>query len=133
MFLNIMCTPSQEESNRLNPFHAEPGIHKFGDTEFEWRSLLSTPCYGFSGPNACYSSTCKHNGLASKPKKSFAKGQFTAKSSSKFNFNGKKSTNCERGGDKKTYKRPLPLHLVVNAFDYGATNGYTEYHANFNG
>lgn len=36
-----------------------------GDCSFEWQTLLNTPCYGFNGPNACYSSTCKHDGSKS--------------------------------------------------------------------
>lgn len=44
-----------------SPFERVPGTHKFGNYDFEWLPLLKTPCYGFSGPNACYSTTCKHN------------------------------------------------------------------------
>lgn len=44
------------------------GVFKFGEIEFEWLPLLKTPCNGFNGPNACYSSSCKHEPMnTSKP------------------------------------------------------------------
>lgn len=43
------------------PYARSPGTKKYGAYEFEWLPLLKTPCYGFSGPNACYSKTCTHN------------------------------------------------------------------------
>lgn len=47
-----------------SPFQS--GTFSYGDSTIEWRTLLNTPCYGFNGPNACYSSTCKHDGSKSK-------------------------------------------------------------------
>lgn len=42
-------------------FEWTSGEHTFGEYKFEWLPLHKTPCFGFSGPNACYSSTCDHN------------------------------------------------------------------------
>lgn len=42
-------------------FEWTSGVHTFGEYKFEWLPLQKTPCFGFSGPNACYSSTCDHN------------------------------------------------------------------------
>lgn len=42
-------------------FEWTSGVHTFGDYKFEWLPLQKTPCFGVSGPNACYSSTCDHN------------------------------------------------------------------------
>lgn len=44
-----------------SPYTAPEGIQKFGNIEYEWLPLLKTPCFGFSGPFACYSDTCNHN------------------------------------------------------------------------
>lgn len=42
-------------------FECTSGVHSFDEYKFEWLPLHKTPCFGFSGPNACYSSTCDHN------------------------------------------------------------------------
>lgn len=70
-----------------SPFQKVPGTFKFGDYTYEWRSLLDTPCYGFNGPNACYSSTCKHDGAKSRqqqPKKQQFIKRKSSLSTSKF-------------------------------------------------
>ncbi|XP_031638496.1 protein snail homolog Sna-like [Contarinia nasturtii] len=77
---------------------------KYGDTEFEWRSLLNTPCYGFSGPNACYSTTCTHNA------RKFSESELQlikSKQSTKF-YNKKKSSPLfERAADYNSYRSSL--------------------------
>lgn len=42
-------------------FECTSGVQTFGEYKFEWLPLHKTPCFGVSGPNACYSSTCDHN------------------------------------------------------------------------
>lgn len=44
-----------------SPYTAPSGTQKFGNIEYEWLPLLKTPCLGFSGPFACYSTSCNHN------------------------------------------------------------------------
>lgn len=53
------------ETKMASPYAAPKGVQQYGDMEFEWLSMLQTPCYGFSGPYACYSSACTHNDATS--------------------------------------------------------------------
>lgn len=46
-----------------SPFLQTPGKQRFGNYDIEWLPMLKSPCYGFNGPNACYSPSCKHNPL----------------------------------------------------------------------
>ncbi|XP_055303947.1 zinc finger protein 333-like [Sitodiplosis mosellana] len=123
-----------------SPFHEALGPQKYGDFVFEWRSLLNTPCYGFSGPNACYSTTCSHNPTSlSETEKPLGKPKLpnSSKMSFKFYMNAKKSlSNCERAAiDHTTYKSSLATHLTVqmNAHGYSRRNTYEEYEQKFNG
>lgn len=121
-----------------SPFHESPGQHKFGDRLFEWRSLLDTPCYGFSGPNACYSSTCNHGApISTEPEKKSIKSKLSNSSKSlfKFHLNAKKSSNCERVTDDNPFKSSLTKYSSVhmNARGYSRKNPYVEYEQTFNG
>lgn len=58
-----------------SPYTAPEGVQKHGDLEFKWLPLLQTPCYGFSGPYACYSSTCTHNPTLNRPPKHVTSGR----------------------------------------------------------
>lgn len=86
-----------------SPFQRVPGTFKFGDYTYSWRSLLDTPCYGFNGPNACYSSTCKHDGSKKQqPKmqqfvkqKSSSASSSTSKFSVKFNVRTIPNSVCD--------------------------------------
>lgn len=112
-----------------SPFHQAPGIQKYGDVVFEWRSLLNTPCYGFNGPNACYSSTCSHN-----PSLSESEKQLTTKKSKlllKLNYNGRKASSSERASDHIT-KSSLASHLTVQMNVYNHYNGYGDFEQQFN-
>lgn len=124
-------------SNLLNssakmtsPFHELPGLRKYCDVVFEWRSLLQTPCFGFNGPNACYSSTCNHNPSLTEPEKQLvnAKLQKSSKLPFKFNVNARKSSAPRRVVDHNAYKSSLPSHLTVkmNAFSYSQKNAYDD-------
>lgn len=62
-----------------SPFHEDPNqTLEYSNIKYKWIPFLQTPCYGFSGPNACFSSTCKHSARkfsdsekqSTKPKKS---------------------------------------------------------------
>lgn len=81
-----------------SPYYEPPGIHTYGDRTFEWRTLLNTRCYGFNGPNACYSSTCSHNGWLDDSKKQLNKQKMSnlLKSSVKFPANGRIFSDIER-------------------------------------
>lgn len=120
-----------------SPFHELPGLRKYRDTVFEWRSLLHTPCYGFSGPNACYSSTCSHNPSSSESEKRIAKTKPSnlSKSSFKYNANARKSSNCERDVYQNAYKSSPTSHLTVKmrAFSYNQKTALDEYEYKMNG
>lgn len=119
-----------------SPFHEEIGVQqRHGDIEFEWLSLLNTPCYGFSGPNACYSSTCSHNpSSSSKPEKQLVKSKLS--NSTKFPFkyhtNANNSSNCERAADYNAYNSSSRtttttyLSMQRNAYVY-SKNTYNTY------
>lgn len=95
----------------LSPFQRVPGTFKYGDLTYEWRTLLNTPCYGFNGPNACYSSTCKHDGSVSTPiqqqeHRSATKRKLAlSKLSMKFNWQSVSDNNSESdsGGSISNY------------------------------
>lgn len=109
-------------------FHEEAGPQKYGEYVFEWLPLLQTPCYGFSGPNACYSTTCNHNPSLSKEPKL----PNSTKMSFKFYMNAKKSlSNCERAADHTTYKSTLAVQM--NAHGLTKRNTYEEDKPKFNG
>lgn len=66
----IAKNPSESSSTfMMSPFTVPQGAQKHGDLEFKWLPLLETPCFGFSGPYACYSNTCKHNPTLENPAK----------------------------------------------------------------
>lgn len=120
-----------------SPYSGESGPQKYGDYVFEWRSLLNTPCYGFSGPNACYSTTCKHNGTVSETEKQSDRSKLPNSSKLSYKFFAKKKSmsNCERAVDHTTYKSSLTTtHLTVqmNAHGYNRLNTYEEYEQKFN-
>lgn len=120
-----------------SPYHVEFGPQKYGDIVFEWRNLLQTPCYGFNGPNACYSSTCSHNPSLAEPDKQLSKPKLpnTSKFLFKSHFNTRKSSSSERASDHSARKLSLTPHSTVqmNTFDYNRKNTYEAYGQMFNG
>lgn len=116
-----------------SPFHETPGPQTYGDYVFEWRTLLNTPCYGFSGPNACLSTTCDHNPSLSETEKQLTK----PKMPNSYKFYAKKSlSNCERAAtDYSTYKSSLTTHLTVQTttHSYRRKNTYEDYGLPFSG
>lgn len=117
-----------------SPFHEAPGIHKYGDVMFEWRSLLNTPCYGFNGPNACYSSTCSHNPSLSDSEKQLTNKRLSTSSKLllKLNYNGRKASRNERASDYITTKSSLASHLTVQMNVYNHYNVYDDCEPKFN-
>lgn len=114
-----------------SPFHEKPGIKKYGDITYEWLPLLKTPCYGFNGPNACYSATCKHNPLLSEPAKQLSKQKLSISSKSfKLHFNSRNSSSGERVPDYNAYKTLSTAQLNVQAKSF---NLYDENETPFNG
>lgn len=112
-----------------SPFHEEQGVkHKHGDIEFEWRSLLDTPCYGFSGPNACYSSTCNHYPSPSKNELRLNKLKLSNCLKLSNKYQPKKSSNCERVPDYNGYKSLIAMTINQKQSDQYAynSNPYTE-------
>lgn len=118
-----------------SPFHELPGLRKYCDIVFEWRSLLQTPCYGFNGPNACYSSTCNHNPSLSEPEKQLTKMPKSSKLPFKFNVNGRNLSAARRAVDHNAYKSSLSSHLTVkmNAFSYSQNSAHDDYDHKLNG
>lgn len=118
-----------------SPFYEAPGMHKYGERVYEWRSLLNTPCYGFNGPNACYSSTCSHNPSDNKPEKQLTKRKLSSSSniSLKVNFNGRRMSSGERASDHNASKLSLASHLTVQMNVYNHYNTFDEFEQKFNG
>lgn len=117
---------SSTMASLASPFQKVPGTFKFGDYSYEWRSLLDTPCYGFNGPNACYSSTCKHEGSKSrqhqpkipqfiKPKSSSSMPKFSVK----FNVRtvpgsaNESDSSSTSSGDERMVNG-IPVHVSSN-------------------
>lgn len=116
-----------------SPFYEAPGIHKYGDRVYEWRSLLNTPCYGFNGPNACYSSTCSHIPAEKKPEKPLNKRKIPNSSnlSLKVHFNGRKMSSGERAIDHIASKSSFASHLTVQMDLYNHYNTFEEFEQKF--
>lgn len=116
-----------------SPFHETPGKHHYGDIVYEWRSLLSTPCYGFNGPNACYSTTCTHNPIISEQQKQISK-QILATSSkfcTKFNHNSRRTSGG--GSDNITSKSSVAPQLTGQTNVFHPYGSYGDSEIKFNG
>lgn len=110
----------------ISPFHEVSGPQKYGDIEYEWRSLLKTPCYGFNGPNACYSSTCDHNPPSSNVEKFSNKTKFLFKSQK----NTRKSFNCERATDylvNKSASLKSNISMQMSTFNYSKKKSFHDF------
>lgn len=114
-----------------SPYHEDLGVYKYGEYVYEWRSLLNTPCFGFNGPNACYSSTCSHNPSLAASEKQLSKTKLpnSSKLLFKSHFNARKPSSFERASDQSTPKLSLTSHLNVqmNAVDHNTNNTYKAY------
>lgn len=123
-----------------SPFHEASGPQTYGNYNYEWRTLLNTPCYGFSGPNACYSSTCTHSPISSSETEKQlgkAKPPNSSKMSYRSYMNARRlSTNCERTAaatEQITFKSSTHLTVQVNGNGYHKSETYDEYEQQYNG